>query len=330
MKIKDFKIDGLYGKYNIQSSLDEQVNIIVGENGSFKTTVLRFLARALSSKSEEVIETCLNEVIVNFDNNMSIRYKQFQGILADLNRRSDADPTISFLAKYVNYRVKDEKNKDSVVITADGTIGYLGDQEISDDEIYRNLRTDVISTFDIKRQRAEEQSDLDAILETLQSDFGYFLDDRMRELTAIIQNTESVSKQKLDQINQRKNLFVSLVNEAFKSTGKQLNPDSAKLTFIIDSTKETITAKDLSSGEKQLLIILLTTLLENGKEYIILLDEPEISLHIQWQYRLIDMIRELNPNAQIILTTHSPSVFSDGWGDKAIYMEDITTKVDKQ
>jgi predicted ATP-dependent endonuclease of OLD family len=56
------------------------------------------------------------------------------------------------------------------------------------------------------------------------------------------------------------------------------------------------------------------------------MDEPEISLHISWQYELLNWILELNPNVQLILTTHSPSIFSDGWGDKAIYMEYITTK----
>ena len=35
----------------------------------------------------------------------------------------------------------------------------------------------------------------------------------------------------------------------------------------------------------------------------------------------------LNPNAQYFITTHSPSIFGDGWGDKIIYMEDITTPV---
>ena len=82
----------------------------------------------------------------------------------------------------------------------------------------------------------------------------------------------------------------------------------------------------LSSGEKQLLIILLTVLLEDGQEYIMMMDEPEISLHISWQYELLNWILELNPNVQLVLTTHSPSIFSDGWGEKAIYMEDITTR----
>lgn len=57
------------------------------------------------------------------------------------------------------------------------------------------------------------------------------------------------------------------------------------------------------------MIILLTVLLEREKDHIVFLDEPEISLHIDWQYRLIDMLTSLNPNAQFVLTTHSPAIF---------------------
>lgn len=45
------------------------------------------------------------------------------------------------------------------------------------------------------------------------------------------------------------------------------------------------------------------------------MDEPEVSLHVEWQQRLISLIRELNPNVQIVLTTHSPALVMDGWLD---------------
>jgi predicted ATP-binding protein involved in virulence len=48
-----------------------------------------------------------------------------------------------------------------------------------------------------------------------------------------------------------------------------------------------------------------------------------VSLHIEWQKRLIDMIVELNPQVQIILTTHSPAVIMNGWIDKVTEVSDI-------
>jgi len=83
----------------------------------------------------------------------------------------------------------------------------------------------------------------------------------------------------------------------------------------------------LSSGEKQILLILLRVFLLDGDESYVLLDEPENSLDISWQFELINMLVRLNPNAQYFITTHSPSIFGDGWGDKIIYMEDVTTPV---
>lgn len=79
----------------------------------------------------------------------------------------------------------------------------------------------------------------------------------------------------------------------------------------------------LSSGEKQVLLILTTVFLQENKPSILLMDEPEISLHISWQDRLIGVIRELNPNCQLIVTTHSPNIFASGWEDKVVFMQDL-------
>jgi predicted ATP-binding protein involved in virulence len=81
--------------------------------------------------------------------------------------------------------------------------------------------------------------------------------------------------------------------------------------------------EQLSSGEKQLLLILLKVFLLDKKPAIIFMDELEISLHIRWQREIIDRMRQINPFCQIIIATHSPSMFGTGWGDKVVYMEDI-------
>ena len=72
------------------------------------------------------------------------------------------------------------------------------------------------------------------------------------------------------------------------------------------------------------MVILLTVLVEDYEHYVLFMDEPEVSLHIEWQKRLIDLILELNPNVQIILTTHSPAVIMNGWIDRVTEVTDIT------
>ena len=117
--------------------------------------------------------------------------------------------------------------------------------------------------------------------------------------------------------------FISTVNKLFKDTCKSIEIEGNKFNVI--SKGEILPIDALSSGEKQVLLILLRVFLMEGKEAYVLLDEPENSLDISWQYELINTLIKLNPNAQYFITTHSPSIFGDGWGDKIIYMEDVTT-----
>jgi predicted ATPase len=70
-----------------------------------------------------------------------------------------------------------------------------------------------------------------------------------------------------------------------------------------------ISLSSLSSGEKHVLRILLETLLAG--ENCIIIDEPELSMHIDWQKDLIKIMRQLNSKAQIIIATHSPEVMAD-------------------
>ena len=83
-----------------------------------------------------------------------------------------------------------------------------------------------------------------------------------------------------------------------------------------------INMESLSSGEKQLLILFVETILQRNQRYIFLTDEPEISLHISWQRKIIPAIRKLNPKAQVIVATHSPEVAAR-YRDSIIDMEKI-------
>lgn len=154
--------------------------------------------------------------------------------------------------------------------------------------------------------------------------------------------------EKAADIQRRIDKFFGLVNTMFGETGKEvmINPQNNTLTFSIKGTggriltedgkyiltsdgkylcceDEKIRIEQLSSGEKQLLLILTTVFLQEEKPNVLLMDEPEISLHISWQDRLISLVRTLNPNCQLILTTHSPNIFANGWEDKIIFMQDL-------
>lgn len=80
--------------------------------------------------------------------------------------------------------------------------------------------------------------------------------------------------------------------------------------------------KELSSGEKQILILLTEALLQQGKDYIYLADEPEMSLHMNWQEIIISAITQLNDKAQIIVATHSPEIAQD-WNNMIIDLNQL-------
>ncbi len=124
------------------------------------------------------------------------------------------------------------------------------------------------------------------------------------------------------QTSARKAKFQDMVERLFSETGKTLVRDANELRF--SQGGDVLTPYQLSSGEKQMLLILLTALTEDGLPYVLFMDEPEVSLHIEWQKQLIDLIMELNPNVQILLTTHSPAVIMNGWMDHVTEVSDIT------
>lgn len=122
--------------------------------------------------------------------------------------------------------------------------------------------------------------------------------------------------------NDRWTLFCDIVDDMFSVTEKTINRDAVQVELW--QWGEHLNLKLLSSGEKQLLIILMTVLLEDGDHTVLFMDEPEVSLHIEWQQSLLDTILRLNPNVQVILTTHSPAIIMNGWMDKVTEVSDIT------
>lgn len=130
------------------------------------------------------------------------------------------------------------------------------------------------------------------------------------------------SHQKAASFSHPKTKFQDLVDELFGETGKKIIRKSNEILFEQDG--DTLYPYQLSSGEKQMLVILLTVLVQDNQKGVLFMDEPEVSLHVEWQQRLISLIRELNPNVQIILTTHSPAMIMNGWMDAVTEVSDIT------
>jgi predicted ATPase len=110
------------------------------------------------------------------------------------------------------------------------------------------------------------------------------------------------------------NRFLTLVNGFFAQTKKKVAVASnGQLNVSIDGNETPNSISALSSGERQLLVMLAhlslnPSLVGSG---VFIVDEPELSLHIDWQEKFVEAIREANPKVQLILATHSPAIILD-------------------
>ena len=149
-----------------------------------------------------------------------------------------------------------------------------------------------------------------------------YLDYQVNIGNRIIAELQQGNMDAAQHLSVQKKRFQDIVDELFSDTGKKMIRTENEIRFT--QIGEVLQPYMLSSGEKQMLAILLTGLVEDNQPYVLFMDEPEVSLHIEWQKRMIDLCLELNPNVQIILTTHSPAVVMNGWVDSVTEVSDIT------
>ena len=149
-----------------------------------------------------------------------------------------------------------------------------------------------------------------------------YLDYQVNIGNRIIAELQQGNMDAAQHLSEQKKRFQDIVDDLFSETGKKIVRTENEIRF--SQIGGTLVPYQLSSGEKQMLAILLTVLVEDNQPYVLFMDEPEVSLHIEWQKRLIDLCLELNPNVQIILTTHSPAVVMNGWVDSVTEVSDIT------
>ncbi|WP_213733628.1 AAA family ATPase [Citrobacter europaeus] len=123
----------------------------------------------------------------------------------------------------------------------------------------------------------------------------------------IVEEWNSLVRKRL-KIFEPRDTYLKIINGMMQRKTFFIN-EKNELEVKSQSGKE-IQLSDLSSGEKQLLIVLGEALLQEKKNWIYIADEPELSLHVRWQEKLVDNLLSINPNAQIVFATHSPDVVS--------------------
>ena len=103
------------------------------------------------------------------------------------------------------------------------------------------------------------------------------------------------------------------INEIFENLNidvkvEDISQDGRNITLFTNSSGDEFDINELSSGEKQLFLRTLAIKMLNPENSIILIDEPELSLHPKWQQRIVDVYKKIGKNNQIIIATHSPHI----------------------
>ena len=186
-------------------------------------------------------------------------------------------------------------------------------------DVIRSLDSPVLDLDTMAHVDTRISSALDFQLYHLQRKY---LDYQVNIGNRMIAELQAGNAEAAQQLSLPKQRFQDMVDDLFSDTGKKIVRTENEIRF--SQIGETLVPYQLSSGEKQMLAILLTVLVEDNQHYVLFMDEPEVSLHIEWQKRLIDLCVELNPNVQIILTTHSPAVVMNGWMEAVTEVTDIT------
>lgn len=119
----------------------------------------------------------------------------------------------------------------------------------------------------------------------------------------------------LEDLAQRLDIFCNSINDliAFKSI--ETSADEGIIARINDGEKQKLPLSALSSGEQHLIVLIGKLVFNTNRGSLVLIDEPEISFHPEWQEKfllILEEIRKLNGFA-VLLATHSPILIGDRW-----------------
>lgn len=129
---------------------------------------------------------------------------------------------------------------------------------------------------------------------------------------------------KVMQLNEPINKLEKIVNRFFEDSAenKKIMIDENDIYFLTEHDQRKVEIYDLSSGEKQILILFTYLIFDVATKNnpIFIIDEPELSLHLLWQKNFVSSVLETNPDMQLILATHSPEII-DKYRDKTYKVE---------
>ncbi len=275
--IKSLYIDSFKAFYKFTLEINDKLTVLIGENGTGKTTILEIIYNMLIGNTTYFYD------VDNFSY-IELKYSINDNIDNVLSFKKE-DNNVNI---YINNNIVSLENdlfKNQKVIYFPTEVTFLN---------YRSNGPTKMDDFN---------NDVTLTSEKMSRDFKQFLvNQRMLDLNDISNNIEATRIEK----------FKKIFNEFL--TDKEfleIDLNTFEPMFRLKDTGEVITTDKLSSGEKQI-FFKGGSLLQYGenKELIVLIDEPEISMHPEWQQVILKYYTNINQNCQFIFSTHSSQIVS--------------------
>ncbi len=297
--ITKIEIRHFFCELDINWSLDPKVNILIGKNGSGKTTLLRLLKQIMKPNHGVCLASGIESIRIELNDNKYIYASKDSFVPQEVN--------LCYINTFDRYQPDNSKGHTELDVVLEPLINdwksYLLKLKI--------LAEKVTAEFDEQIRQISTKTSAD--------------DNDLQKLKQLLND----KTEQINDITNYKNRFIEQINVLFYDSHKRIDFDKNNAIIFRNNHNQSFSVYELSAGEKQMLIILLNVLIQENKPSIILIDEPEISLHLAWQLDLIDIIQSLNDNCQLIIVTHAAGVFNKGWKDKITKIENITSMTEK-
>ena len=244
--------------------------VLIGENGSGKTSLLKCIY-----DSFDIDERSYKEVLEN-------KVELTPALYITTVKLNDNE--IGLLHPDIVFEVGDKPNEPKVVFMP---------TEINFEKVNK-----VDNTFKVKTylQNIVDQN----MTENIPS----MITTKMNK--EIFRNRSKTIGEVIDNVCDDINGIFKIMNLDVKLVG--LSEDNDTRPIFKNSLGKEFDITGLSSGEKQLFLRALSLKFLEVNNSVILIDEPEISLHPQWQRKIIDVYKSIGENNQLIIATHSPHI----------------------
>lgn len=288
MKIKSFKIENHYLFKNTEVKFFNENNeilktiVLAGVNGSGKTTLLSLIYNVLSSE----INGQDSEIMLSVDDEETELIKRSLGIKIEND-------------KYFNI-AKEQKNN------FENNFSWNGENKYIPRIVF--LPTEInFSNLEVKTRNYKPTENFSLYIDQKTiNDVPSYLVSLVN--TEIFKYEDLPIKEAIRKICDEINTMFKLLDIDVEMVG--VKKDENNLPIFKNKFGGEFDINSLSSGEKQLFIRAMTLKMLDINNSIILIDEPEISLHPKWQQKIVKVYEGIGENNQIIIATHSPHIVS--------------------